>query len=86
VESCQPLKMKPAAEVVRANRADLIEGALIDRQHASAVMARVEIERAARPAPAAASRSIFGDPTPEQRDALAQAICRRFEAYAKGGD
>ena len=40
----------------------------------------------AAPSPAAkpaASPSIFGGPTPEQRDALAAAIKRRFEAETK---
>ena len=79
---------------VNANRADLIEDALFDGKTASDVRAMIgatiEIERPSRPAtanttaPAAASRSIFGDgPTPQQRDALAAAIKRRFEAETK---
>jgi hypothetical protein len=42
----------------------------------------------AAPVPAAqpaASRSIFGEPTPAERDALTEAVRRRFEAMAKGG-
>jgi hypothetical protein len=35
---------------VSAGRADLIEQALIDRQHVSAVVARIEAERTAVPA------------------------------------
>jgi hypothetical protein len=77
-------------EVVRccvaAGRADLIEPSLIDRQHVGEVRAKIESERAARPAPlpaAAANNSIFGGPTP---DALTAAIKKRFEVQnAKAG-
>ena len=71
---------------VNAGRADLIEEALFDGLSASDLRAKIESERTARPAarPAAAVRSIFGDgPTPEQRDALAAGIKRRFEAETK---
>jgi hypothetical protein len=71
---------------VQANRADLIEPSLIDRLHNGEVRAKIESERTARPAarPAAAASSIFGDgPTAEQRDALAAATKRRYEAETK---
>jgi len=45
--------------------------------------ARCETTLAAAPS---SSCSIFGEPTPEQGDALAEATRKRFEAYAKGGD
>jgi hypothetical protein len=69
---------------VKANRADLIESALINRQHAGEVTARIESERATRPAAPSSSRSIFGEPTPEQRDVLAEAVRKRFEQYRTG--
>jgi hypothetical protein len=65
---------------VKANRADLIEPALIDRQHVGDVRAKIATERTARPA--AASRSLFGEPTPAQRDALTEAVRRRYAAMA----
>ena len=70
---------------VKANRSDLIEPALVDRLHASEVRDRIATERAAQPAAAVtpASRSIFGEPTPQQRAMAAGA--RRLEAMAKGG-
>jgi hypothetical protein len=73
---------------VNAGRADLIEEALFGRLSISDLRAKFEAEYVA-PAkaaakPAAGTRSIFGDgPTPEQRDALAAAIKRRFEAETK---
>ena len=71
---------------VNANRPDLIESALFDRQSASDVRAMIgatiESERSSRPA--AATTPVFpGGPTPQQRDALAAAIKRRFEAETK---
>src|SRR5262245_34390484 len=69
---------------VAANRADLIEGALIDRQHVSAVMAKIEAERTAHPAPAA-SRALFGEPDPATRDALAEAVRKRSAAAGRPG-
>jgi hypothetical protein len=63
---------------VRAGRSDLIEGALIDRQHVSAVAARIEAERRSARAPVSAAGS--------SGDALAAAVEKRFEAYARGGD
>jgi hypothetical protein len=72
---------------VNANRADLIENALFERQSVSALRAQIESERAESERatrPATASRSLFGDgPTPQQRDALAAAIKRRSEAETK---
>jgi hypothetical protein len=65
---------------VAAGRPELIEQALIDRQHVGEVRAKIESERAARPA--AASRSVFGGPSPEQLDALTEAVRRRFAAMA----
>jgi hypothetical protein len=62
---------------VRAGRADLIEPALIDRQPASAVMARIEAERRSARVPASATGST---------DALAVAVERRFRAYRTGGE
>jgi hypothetical protein len=83
---------------VAAGRADLIEPSLIDRQHVADVRARIEADKAkplraaaagspAAPQPAAGTtsrRSLFGEPTAEQRDALAEATRKRFESYAKG--
>ena len=72
---------------VNANRADLIENALFDRQSASDVRAMIggmiESERTSRPA--AATTPLFpGGPTPQQRDALAAALKKRFESmYGK---
>jgi hypothetical protein len=67
---------------VKANRADLIEPALVDRQHVSEVREKITSERTTRPA--ASSRSLFGDgPTPQQQDSLAASIKRRFEAETK---
>jgi hypothetical protein len=62
---------------VRAGRADLIEPALIDRQPASAVVARIEAERRSARAPASAAGT--------SADALAIAVERRFRSYAAGG-
>jgi hypothetical protein len=70
---------------VASNRGDLIEPSLVDRQHVSAVMAKIEAERTAR-RPADQGRSSLDGPTPEQADALAEAVKRRFEAYSKGSD
>ena len=67
---------------VQAGRADLIEGALIDRQHVSAVVTRIESERATRSA--AAGRSLFGDPDPATRDKLIEATRKRLEAMYPG--
>jgi hypothetical protein len=63
---------------VRAGRADLIEPALIDRQHVSAVAAQIDAERRSSRAPASAAGS--------SGDALAAAVERRFRAYAQGGE
>jgi hypothetical protein len=74
---------------VLAGRPELIESALIERQHAGDVATRIERERAAQPvartapsSPAPASGSIFSEPTPAQRDALTKAVRRRFDAMA----
>jgi hypothetical protein len=66
---------------VQAGRADLIEAALTDRLHVGEVSAKIASEQAARPAAqpaAAASGSIFGGPTPAQRDQLATVLEKRF--------
>jgi len=48
------------------------------------VAACIKSERATRLAAAPSpGRSIFGEPTPEQRDALAEAARKRFEAYGR---
>lgn len=64
-----------------AQRPHLIVPALLDRCSPESVEAELAGQRAAAPS---ASRSIFGEPTREQHDALAEAVKRRFEAYAKG--
>jgi hypothetical protein len=68
---------------VNAGRADLIEDALFARQDVAEVQAKIERERAPQPAAAAATapanRSIFGEPSPAERDKLAVALQRRFE-------
>ena len=70
---------------VNAGRPDLIEDALFERLSVSDLRAKIEAERPAAPAPAA-SPSVFGEPTPQQRDALAAAIQRRMEqVYPKRG-
>lgn len=65
---------------IAANRVDLIEPSLIDRQHLSAVMARIETERASRPAGTTAAVSYFGGPTPAERDGLQAAVGKRLES------
>ena len=68
---------------VASGRPDLIEDALFTKQHVDEVRAKIESERAPQPAAAVAApanRSILGgEPTPQQRDALAAAIQRRME-------
>jgi hypothetical protein len=69
---------------VNAGRADLIEDALFDRPSVSDLRAKIEAERPTRSPAAPVSRSLFGaGPTPQQADALAAAIKRRFEAETK---
>ena len=76
---------------VNGGRPDLIEDALFERLSVSDLRAKIEAERPAAPSPAAkpspakpaASRSILGDePSPEQADALAAALARRFVSQA----
>ena len=67
---------------VNANRADLIENALFDGQSVDELRAIIDSERPTRPAAARSNRSRFDGPTPQQRDALTEAVRRRFEAMA----
>lgn len=68
-----------------AQRPEMIVPALLDRRSPEGVAAELAASRTTRPAVASVaptSGSIFGEPTPAQRDALAAAIKKRFEAMA----
>jgi len=66
-----------------AQRPEAIVPALLDRRSPESVAAEMAVSRTTRPAAALATHSIFGDgPTPEQRDALTEAVRRRFAAVA----
>ena len=77
---------------VNAGRADLIEDGLFDRLSLSELRAKIEAEGAAHPAaatttaPAAASRSSFGEPTAGERDVLAAVLQKRFAAMYPKSD
>ena len=66
-----------------AQQPDMIVRALIERRSPESVEAELAAAnltpQPAAPAPAAKPTSIFGEPTPQQRDALAVAIQRRLE-------
>jgi hypothetical protein len=85
----QMVSVEDAIEIAElcmlAGRPDRIAEFLGSRLTPGEVRDRLSAAPAA-PSPAAkpaASPSIFGGPTPEQRDALAAAIKRRFEAETK---
>lgn len=68
-----------------AQRPEMIVPALLDRRSPECVAAELAASRTTPAAVASAtpaSGSIFGGPTPAQRDALAAAIKKRFEAMA----
>ena len=66
---------------LQAGKPERIIPALLDRCSPESIAAELGAEPSVRP-PKAADDSIFGGPTPEQRDALAAAIKKRFDAMA----